>query len=540
MPPRATKWNQNASRFSIPKRDAGGVRWHNGAWWCDHRIAALRDINQWGETRLDLPSHIYSAAGLKAARTAARRLLNSFEETLEDVDAGGEVPAEPVPLVEAFNEWGKAHFDDAKDGARGGRQREAKNRLRAAADTVDHAREALDFLVLIGVKDVTAISASNTAKFHRHLKAKYRRENSRRRRWIALRTWLKWVALEQDVVPKRNPFPIGLGPKVRTRANVSVPTPQEVAELLDALRNLTIGHQWGPAEDADARRRGDLRYAPAYVRLALIAYTGCRLGETAYADWSHVRWEAGLIQIVDGKRSTQERPRMRTTPLWPHLADVLHWWRLERARREGTPPAMTGLILPPREDSPAKRLWRQYRADGWSHAQMERILRGEVLTEDPAYKTKLWRTTALAMELEDERDAEDALVPSGTYSPYRALARARRDYGLNDDPLKRITPQKLRAMVTTLLTSVREPGLGGAAFTAASIERVIGHSPQTRDVHYLMTGLEGTLPIQDALDYHAWAGRPYHSPNAGPAFTDTGPLPPPPPPPEEPPEEPPS
>jgi integrase len=520
MPRRKREWDTTVERFPIPHRDAGRLRWHNGAWWCDHRIAALRAIGHWGETRLDLPLHQHTEAGCASAGQAAKTLLDGFDKALAIAGEGGDVADGAMPLAQAFQEWGQAHFEEAVDGAKGGRQREAKNALRAAADTVDHAREAFEFFDSLKVKTVRAISPSHTAKFHTHLKAAYASENTRRRRWVALRTWLAWLALVHNATPNGNVFRKGSGPKVRTRATVVVPTPADVARLLDALRNMTIGHRWGDPGDPEARRNGSLRYAPAYVRMAMIAYTGCRLGEPVSADWSHVRWEAGLIQVVDGKRSTPGRPRLRTCPMWPHLRDVLHWWRMERARREGTPPAVDGLILPPRADSEAKRLWRRYRADGWSREQMARHLAGEELNEAPAYGA--WRTTALALQLEAEVRPRDALVKSGTYSPYRALDRAREDYGLTD-PLKRVGPQTLRAMVTTLLTSVREPGLG-ATFAPASIERIIGHSPQTRDVHYVMTGLERTLPIQDTLDYHAWARLPYHSPNAGPAVTATGPL----------------
>ncbi|MBK6495515.1 MAG: hypothetical protein IPG05_10510 [Gemmatimonadetes bacterium] len=61
---------------------------------------------------------------------------------------------------------------------------------------------------------------------------------------------------------------------------------------------------------------------------------------------------------------------------------------------------------------------------------MARHLTGEELNEAPAYGA--WRTTALALQLEAEVRPRDALVKRGTYSPYRALDRAREDYGLTD------------------------------------------------------------------------------------------------------------
>ncbi len=102
------------------------------------------------------------------------------------------------------------------------------------------------------------------------------------------------------------------------------------------------------------------------------------------------------------------------------------------------------------------------------------------------------------------------LVPCGSFSPYTGIKGVVKKYGV-----VRIRPGDLRAVVSTALTSVWMPDTN-TPYEPDDIERLLGHSPQTRDTHYVLSEYDQELPRQRYLDYHAWGGVDYHSPLKGP------------------------
>jgi len=63
---------------------------------------------------------------------------------------------------------------------------------------------------------------------------------------------------------------------------------------------------------------------PYFLRFALLAYTGCRIGEAMHLRWSDIRWEAKVIEICHQPGVYKlKREKERFLPLQDELADIL-------------------------------------------------------------------------------------------------------------------------------------------------------------------------------------------------------------------------
>jgi integrase len=63
---------------------------------------------------------------------------------------------------------------------------------------------------------------------------------------------------------------------------------------------------------------------PYFLRFALLAYTGCRIGEAMHLRWSDIRWEARVIEICHQPGFYRlKRGKERFLPLQEELGDIL-------------------------------------------------------------------------------------------------------------------------------------------------------------------------------------------------------------------------
>lgn len=459
---------EGVNRYLIPNRRSSVV-WRHGAWWLDHRQVAFAAINQSKITRLHAVDAIRTNAALKAAFEAGDALLSELSREVRAHQEGASGAGDRLSLVDGYHEWVAArHFADTER-AEGATTRQQRNIARASVTLIQHAREALIFLRKKGRVTARVVSSQDTIAYAQELAKRFELENSQRARWKALQAWFSWMIAERGVQTVGNIFPRGKGPKVAARVRKdddTFPVLRDVAATLDALTYLA---------------QLDRRYLPAYIRMHLIAYTGCRLAETSHMRWEGVRLggEVPSITIIETKRKGNAT---RVVPLWPRLEVALRYYA-SRLKLEGTEAPRRGLILRPRS---------QDVSDPEARAAM--LERAERLK---------WRTTAdriAALERGHIRS-------SGSYAPYRALKRAAQRGGFVV-----AGPQHMRAIATTMLERVFQPGTQ-QPYLAETVGQLLGHSLRVRGAHYLRNDLDQMKP-RATLDYHGWAKVNYWEPGA--------------------------
>ncbi|MBK6495551.1 MAG: site-specific integrase [Gemmatimonadetes bacterium] len=459
---------KGVDRYLIPDRRSAVV-WRHGAWWLDHRQLKLAAINQSKLTRLHTVTPLRTNAALSAAFEAGDDLLSELSRELRAHQEGASGAGDRLSLVDGYHEWVDARHLADTERAEGATARQQRNIARASVTLIKHAGEALVYLRKQGRVTARVVSSQDTLAYAKVLAKKYKSENSQRSRWKALQAWFSWMIAEKGVQTVGNIFPRGKGPKVTPRVRKdkdTFPVLRDVAATLDALTYLA---------------QLDRRYLPAYIRMHLIAYTGCRLAETAHMRWDGLRLggEVPSITIIETKRKGHAT---RVVPLWPRLEAALGYYA-RRLTLEGAEVPTHGLILRPRVQDisdPAARA-----------AMLERA------------RERKWLTTADRIAALERGHIKAA----GSYAPYRALKRAARNGGFVV-----AGPQHMRAIATTMLEKVLQPGTQ-QPYPAETVGQLLGHSLRVRGAHYLRNDIDPMKP-RTTLDYHGWADVPYWEPGA--------------------------